>query len=327
MARLSRFIDSNRAIPREENLERGRIWVYSTTTTQGTCLTPGNCFCWIAPAAGIATVEVWGPGGSGGRMCCCGFGLPGNPGAYAKKIVRVAAGCFIYGFPGLSCGNADAMNARGCSHPSYFCWFGNCGNNGFVCAQGGAGGYAYCISANSMLCCYQAGGFCATPLTGGSIGCGWVCNTGTGWNWIAQAFNGDVNCSGAISCVFFGHCNPCCICCHTYSVAMSPNIFSENTSRAIFTGDYNASGQGSSGSLSGNFWNALNALSRQPGRGMPMNNCWAAGGNFCNCYEYSGCFPYLSAGVPAPPTIPVTSVRDSGQRGGMGAVRIRFVQD
>lgn len=325
MANLKRLLGTKQVQFNETNLEKGKVWVYTSTTTQGTCLYPGNCFCWIAPANGVATVEVWGPGGSGGRLCCCGSGVPGNPGAYAKKVVRVSSGCFIYGFPGLACGNADAINFRGCSHPSYFCWFGNSGNNGFVCAQGGMGGFSYCISANSIYCCFVANGWCNTASAG--AGCGWICNRSSGQTWEANAFGGDVNCAGGISCVYFGHCNPCCICFHCYYVRTSPNIFSDKGSYAIYTADVNVGGGSGSGASSSAFFAALNALSREPRQGMPFNQCWASGGTFCGCYDYSGCFPYLSTGVPAPSVHVTPDVRDVGLRGGQGAVRIRFVQD
>lgn len=324
MPNLRRLLDTHVTRLNETNLERGKIWVYQGQTTQGTRLYPGNCFCWIAPAAGTAIIEAWGAGGSGGRMCCCGFGLPGNPGAYARKTVRVNAGCFIYGHPGLSCGNTDALNFRGCSDPSYFCWFGNNGQTGFVCAQGGPGGYAYCISANSIMCCFIANGFCNTTV---GTGCGWICNFGTGLSWRANAFGGDVNCQADISCVYFGHCNPCCICFHCYYVKTSPNIFAQNGGTASFKADFNAHGNGSSGVLSGPYWAAVNTLSREPRSGMPFNNCWASGGTVCGCYEYSGCKPYLGAGLPASPSIPVPNVRDVGIRGGAGIIRIRYIQD
>ena len=33
---------------------------------------------------GEATIEMWGAGGSGARMCCCGGGIPGNAAGYPK---------------------------------------------------------------------------------------------------------------------------------------------------------------------------------------------------------------------------------------------------
>ena len=59
----------------EENLETGYIYVWSPGTNYTNFC---NGVCWKAPAAGTAHIEIWGAGGSGARMCCCGDGLPGN---------------------------------------------------------------------------------------------------------------------------------------------------------------------------------------------------------------------------------------------------------
>ena len=104
----------------EEHLERGRIHVF----------TPGNNYtnysiCWRAPAKGTAVVEIWGAGGSGAKMCCCGGGLPGNAGAYSKRTIQVNTNCFICGSVGFSCGNSDSLCFRGCSDPTQICWSGN----------------------------------------------------------------------------------------------------------------------------------------------------------------------------------------------------------
>ena len=74
----------------ESNLETGTIFMY----TEGTVVPPyatnaGNGFCWKAPTYGCAVIEAWGAGGSAGKVACCGYGLPGNSGAYAKKSICV----------------------------------------------------------------------------------------------------------------------------------------------------------------------------------------------------------------------------------------------
>ena len=61
----------------EENLERGEIYSYTPGTDYNNFC---QGVCWVAPANGTAVIEIWGAGGSGAKMCCCGFGLPGNPG-------------------------------------------------------------------------------------------------------------------------------------------------------------------------------------------------------------------------------------------------------
>lgn len=91
MASLSSLIQTKSAIAQisEENLDKGQVFVFA----HGTYTQNFRCqFCWIAPSNGTATIEIWGAGGSASRMCCCGIGIPGNPGAYAKKTVAITSG-------------------------------------------------------------------------------------------------------------------------------------------------------------------------------------------------------------------------------------------
>jgi hypothetical protein len=86
-----------------------------------------------------------------------------------------------------------------------------------MCAQGGFGGMWMCnASGQSMFCCYFANGYCGTsysslpPLSG--PGCGFICNFGAisgspGTITAAQAFGGNVNISGGISCTDFCTCD------------------------------------------------------------------------------------------------------------------------
>jgi len=125
-----------RSIGREEdNIQQGRIWVYTPSTFYTNFCTG---FCWVAPGTGTAVIEIWGAGGSGARMCCCGGGLPGNAGAYSRRTISVCAGKTVCGGVGMSCGNADAICFRGCSDSTGLCWQGAAGANGCMCAQGGA---------------------------------------------------------------------------------------------------------------------------------------------------------------------------------------------
>jgi len=83
----------NRELAFEDNLEKGRIWVYSEGNMYtGFC----NGFCWKPPGTGTAVIEIWGAAGSGAKMCCCGAGLPGNPPAYVKKTVCVCPSNFLW---------------------------------------------------------------------------------------------------------------------------------------------------------------------------------------------------------------------------------------
>lgn len=110
----------NRELGFEDQLEKGRIWVYG----DGNAITPlCNGFCWRAPGCGRVVIEIWGPGGSSGRGCCCGAGLPSNPGAYARKCICVCPANFICGSVGRACGDTPG-HGRGDPEPVGLCWFG-----------------------------------------------------------------------------------------------------------------------------------------------------------------------------------------------------------
>ena len=93
------LIQRNTAVPVEENLEKGYIYSWTPGTDFSNFC---NGICWTAPSAGAALIEIWGAGGSGSRMCCCGDGLPGNAGAYVKKSINVEAGDTVTGCTGMS---------------------------------------------------------------------------------------------------------------------------------------------------------------------------------------------------------------------------------
>ena len=191
MASLSSLIQTKSAIAQisEENLDKGQVFVFA----HGTYTQNFRCqFCWIAPSNGTATIEIWGAGGSASRMCCCGIGIPGNPGAYAKKTVAITSGQCVYGNTGMSCGNASQLCFRGCS-----CNTGICiQNDSCMCAQGGRGGMTPCVnSSGSIFCCFGSTGHCITST---GTGCGIVCNYGSGFL-IPQAYGGDINCQGQFS--------------------------------------------------------------------------------------------------------------------------------
>jgi len=304
----------------EENLEQGMIWAF----------TPGNVrtnfctgFCWQAPGAGQAIIEVWGAGGSGGRMCCCGFGLPGNPGAYSKRTITVATGCRICGSVGMSCGNADALCFRGCSEPTQVCWF-SATADGCICAQGGRGGTSYCSTGPSAYCCFTAGNFCTTKLN--NENCGLVCNYGPGTaSCCAQAYGGDINCFGGFSCVSFLGCAPNCPCTTQYHVATPPGKFSTNGAVVTFTTEGDSGFASWTGSTIDPFLHGLSVAGKNPTHGiMPEHKCWT-GGRTCGCYEGQGCIPFAPPGFPGTPATPCGDHRDSAFRGGHGLVRIKFI--
>lgn len=300
----------------ESNLERGQVWSY----------TPGNDFsqftmCWIAPSRGTAVIEIWGAGGSTGRMCCCGGGTPGNAGAYSKKTIKMEAGCFICGSVGYACGN-DAMCFRGCSDPTGLFWYGNCGASGCMCAQGGAGGRSMCSTGTSLFCCFVNQGMCFTGPYNDN--CGLICNY-FGGIWIACGYGGDVNRCGHFSCSLFVGCLPQCPCSFQYFMATPAGQFAKCGGVVQFGVEdgnefSNWAGQGPHQHQAG-----LNGLSRKPNGGVPWAYCWGAGVG-CGCYENQGCSTNMPPGHPAMAVHPCPAVRDNGNRGGHGAIRIKFIQ-
>lgn len=122
MALLSQLL-GNRELAWEDQLEQGRIWIYGDGN-EYTFLCNG--FCWKPPGCGIAVIEVFGAGGSSGRGCCCGFALPSNPGAYARKTICVCPDNFVcqqQGQGGRACGDTPG-HGRGCPTPTCVCWQG-----------------------------------------------------------------------------------------------------------------------------------------------------------------------------------------------------------
>ena len=308
----------------EQNLERGRISVY-VHGTQFTNLPYG--FCWQAPGRGIAVIEMWGASGSSAKMCCCGFGLPGNPGAYSKKTIEVDSGNYICGGVGRACANSNDICFRGCSDASGLCWFGrDCrgATNGCMCAQGGRGGVSICTTGASAWCCFYANGFCGTQSPGVD-NCGIICNyciNGGGWN--ACAYGGDYNCCGGFSCMSFFGCQAPCVCLYQQHIAISPGVISKDG--AVLTFGSENSNEFSNWSGNGHYqlMSALNSISRWPSQGHQMSSYWGFSGA-CGCYDNDGCIRNLPVGVPAGAPQPCPDVRDHAHAGGDGAVRIKFI--
>lgn len=309
----------------EENLAKGKVYVFS----------PGTMYqffrqgiCWVAPADGQVVLEAWGAGGSAAEMCCCGFGIPGNAGAYTRKCITMTAGQIVTGNPGFSCGNADDLCFRGCSEPTGICWAGvdsGGATDGCMCSQGGRGGTSICSTTPSGYCCFRANGFCVTKTEG--THCGIACNYCVGdASHVACGYGGDVNCCGQIGCTHFFGCHPMCPCQTYYSIPTASHMFTcgdgahgtyrtENDNRHS-----NWSGQGRMQSVQ-----AQNSLSKSPTRGIPFSYCWRSN-RACGCYQMHGCFPYSAIGSGGIPPTPCPGVRDHGTRGGHGGIRIRFIE-
>jgi len=307
----------------ESNLEQGRIWVYAPSNNYTNFHTG---ICWVAPADGTAVIEIWGAGGSGAKMCCCGGGLPGNPGAYSRKTIDILAGCTVTGIVGFSCGNSDAICFRGCSEAT--CVTFQCaGTTGCMCAQGGRGGTSYCSTGTALYCCFGAGQFCTTKTA--NENCGIVCNYGPGApNCCADAFGGDINLRGGYSRASFFGCRPTCPCCFYYHYATPPGYHSCDGGEVTVTNDADsgyALHSGSAGQFQ--FVGVLGLMGRQSREGMWGESICYNNTRSCGCYNFQGCNVYSPAGHPGGPPHPCPDVRDHAWRGGHGALRIKFIKD
>jgi len=303
------------SLTNETNLEQGEIYVFHPGTQYATFR---SNFCWRAPGNGTAVIEIWGASGSGGRMCCCGIGVPGNPGGYSKRTVSVCNGSHVCGVVGLSCGNASNLCWRGCSQSTCItvCRVGGCN---CMCAEGGYGGISHCQTGTSMSCCLMANySMCATQLDG--AGCHIVCNRPC-WG---RAYGGDINCCGGWSCTSFYHCNPECHCSMQDHVAVAPGIFSKGGTVLTIQRELDSSSANTVGDGLYQLLGALNNAGRSPVIGGHQAACWA-GSVGCGCYESWACVPMLPYGVPGMSGYSCPNVRDSGYRGGHGAVRIKFI--
>jgi hypothetical protein len=190
-----------------------------------------------------------------------------------------------------------------------------------MCARGGKGGVSYCSTSTAMYCCFLAGGFCATN---NGPNCGTVCNQCSG-HWDAIAYGGDVNRCGNISCTGFHGCYPSCICFQRSYVAFPPGMITECGGIVGF-GNANNSGYSRwSGQGMGQTIAMLAGAGRTPGTGIPWKGCFRSDSS-CGCYNTNGCQSNVPYGVGGHGPFPCDSVRDHGHRGGMGAVRIKFIE-
>ena len=329
----------------ENNLETGQIFMFVPGTLYSQYSNQfGGGFCWQAPGTGTAVIEIWGAGGSAGKAACCGFGLPGNSGGYARKTISVAAGTYVCGIPGFSCGAANSNCFRGCSDPSVLCWYVSGGCNGCMCAQGGRGGISYCSTGTGPFCCYYfGGGFCGTGrdlvcgnanqfCSGGVTGlcgpnqqtsiCGIICNVCSG-TWTSSAYGGDVNCPGIPGCVSYDSYCPCQYCYFKYHVPTPAGLFTTDGGTVTFSGNETDDQSAGVTKTFHSLMSAMGGMSKAPRRGMPHVHCYN-NGRGCGCYEFQGCIPVLPIGMGAPPPQVCNDLCDVGIRGGMGAIRIKF---
>ena len=255
-------------------------------------------------------------------MCCCGFGTPGNPGAYSRKTVALTCCGYITGSPGIACGN-DALCFRGCSDATGVTIYANGSNTGCMCAQGGRGGISYCSTGTDAYCCFTAGGFYTTLGVNGN--CGIVCNKCCSGGWCAQAYGGDTNCPGGFSCVsFLGASGSSCPCSTHFHMQGPAGYYSKCGVVVSFNSDDGNGFSNWSGQGRGQYAQALAGASRWPQMGSFFATCWGFSGN-CGCYENEGCMNLLPPGFPSAGPHPCPGVRDHASKGGNGAIRIKFI--
>ena len=106
MASLEALIKAKLPQASEDNLETGRLYSFAEGNTYSKFC---KCACWCPTSNGTAIIEVWGAGGSGAKMCCCGNGLPGNSGSISKTTKTMTPSDYMYGCVGFACGNSDAL--------------------------------------------------------------------------------------------------------------------------------------------------------------------------------------------------------------------------
>ena len=302
----------------EDNLETGYIYSWTPGTNYTNFC---NGVCWTAKANGTAIIEIWGAGGSGARMCCCGDGLPGNAGAYVKKTITVEAGDTMTGCTGMPCYSHPLCHS-GCSNATGVCWITASNGNGCMCARGGYGGKTMCTTGPSLYCCFRAQGFCTVRCNNDN--CGMVCNWCDG-AWPAEGYGGDVNCCGQLSCSSFFGCCPHCKCRFQQHVATPAGLFAENGALITFQKESDGTPMSQwSGNQLFQFYAALNLATKSPYQGNPLSYCWRSDRS-CGCYPSQGYANYLPVGTGGIGPNPCPEVRDHGIRGGFGGVRIKFI--
>jgi hypothetical protein len=308
----------------ETNIESGQIYMYNTSPNFnpyqfGICFKP----C----ASGTAIVEMWGAGGSSAHMCCCGFGMPANPGAYSKRSISLTCCGYITGQVGQSCRNAGDLCFRGCGDATGITYYpdGTSSGQGCMCAQGGRGGISYCSTGTNAYCCFVAAGFHHTLGVNGD--CGIICNRCCSGGWCAQAYGGTTNCAGGYSCVsFLGTSGSSCPCATHWHMQGPPGYFSKCGVVVSFNNDDGSGFANWSGQGRGQYLQALAGAARSPQYGAPFSACWNGSLN-CGCYENEGCTTLLPPGFPASGPHPCPQVRDHAMSGGGGAIRIKWIQD
>ena len=311
------------------DIEKGRVFLFSPATTN-TQFSNSSCVYWCAPSNGVAIIEIWGASGSGARQCCCAVTIPGNPGAYSKKIQCVQTNDWIRGIVGMSCGNSDSICFRGCSQSTCITICRVTANCCMcMCAEGGYGGISYCSTSTGGYCCFGNAGshFAVTCFNSRAHGldCGLVCNfQQCRYSW-GKAFGGDVNKDGGVSCVSFLASAGSQGCCYIFHTAVSPGIIAEDGVVLSWTGECDSGVSAATGSGQYQTMINLGLASKRPTSQHMVTGCWS-GHKHCGCYESNGCIRFNPPGVPGAPFMNGQGdVRGGGFAGGHGMMRIKFI--
>lgn len=292
--------------------ETGEIYMYV-----GNPQLPTRASCWIAPSAGTAVIEAWGPGGSGAGGCCCGTGGPANPGAYSKKTVTVETGDSVCLCTGCSYRPDHGVFCSTQSDPTRVVICTTANGCECMCAEGGWGSCWACGDTTSAFCCLGN----ATFYNGSTVcgGCGIICHC-----CCAFAYGGDINCYGDVTCVYYRDCGGSRITLsqQDYYVAFPPGLINNCGGRIYFTAGSECTNH--SPSLK-NYIAAIKTLESQSSSQQSFGRpCWT-GAVACGCYEATTCQSYLPPGFPGIGGEVNGGERTVGLRGGPGAVRITFV--
>jgi hypothetical protein len=318
MANLSTLLTDRNLVARRgiERTSQGQIFYFTHTNVSGTLNGNPCTYSWSSPGTGVAVIETWGAGGTGGRQCCChSGGVPGNPGAYSKISVNVTPSSVVCGWVGCSpTGGTLCYNGR--SQCSVACLLNTSCDN-ILIAQGGFGGYIMCSTGTAAYCCMVASGFCHT-LT--NTFCGIICNVGGPNGAVgAPASGGDINLPGGISCSRYWDCCQYHKCNIEQTVALPPGVKSNCGSSCFrfFRSEFPGYG------IANNGYSELStALNGAQGAIGHRHFCWNSN-QPCACYEYDGC-RLNAAAMPGLTGIPCPGVRANGHKGGHGAIKITF---
>lgn len=324
MAKLSDLLSTREITAYQENLQKGKIYTVTGMAGMNACIRSDSQWCWNSPGCGIAVIETWGASGTGSCNCCCGAGLPGNTGAYSKKTIAVTPCSNVFGRPGVACnGSGPGFSFAGCSEGTCVVWQdardlqGN--TNGCICSQGGAAGKSCCFDGGSPYCCFAGVGYCATLICNC---CGIICNHCPGLFW-ACGFGGDINCCGCFGKMEFRGAQHMCTCYFVELVPYAPHVFSEEGGWLAFPIENDHGNSNWAGAGMGSAAHVLNSTSKSPSGGQPWSSCWS-GSRFCTCYESHSCMNFMPYGVAGTAATVCPGVRDSGRRGGAGAIRITY---